>query len=248
MIRVTMLLVICTSRNSASMPWAMVTSRSPAAHTWARTARPTPARVANMARTDATDLITRRMEASLRVRGLRVSPGSALSRNSAPMVCPPREGVKDARARVYTWIAFRGVVTPQTRGCPSRRRRQATFIDVDAETGPRSAIPDFEVPGVSSLWCVQVDRLELRSELRRHVGPQGDGQPVVTRSGGGLLLQRDAHVIGLQRPHGAGRRVDDEIAHAADEQVAAEIPAPRRALERDRFRLVAGLLECHLVL
>src|SRR5215470_5961225 len=48
----------------------MVTSLSPAAHTWARAARPTPARAMKMARTDATDLITRRMEASL---GSRVS-------------------------------------------------------------------------------------------------------------------------------------------------------------------------------
>src|SRR5437867_10062652 len=83
-----------------------------------------------MARTDATDLITRRMEASLGVKGLRVSPGSASSRNSGVMVCLAREGVKE------TWITFRDVVTPQARGCPSRRRCHATFIDVDAERRP----------------------------------------------------------------------------------------------------------------
>src|SRR5437899_8754777 len=65
-----------------------------------------------MARTDATDLISRRMEASLGVKGLRVSPGSASSRNSGVMVCLAREGVKE------TWITFRDVVTPQARGVP----------------------------------------------------------------------------------------------------------------------------------
>src|SRR5262249_29245091 len=39
MISVAMLLVICPSRNSASMPWAIVTSRSPAAHAVAVTRR-----------------------------------------------------------------------------------------------------------------------------------------------------------------------------------------------------------------
>src|SRR5229473_8627035 len=129
---------------------------------------------------------------------------------SRAMVCPTRESVKDEKAHLGVGV-------------------RAIFAD--AATGLRSASPDFGGPRVSSLQCVQVDRLELRSELRREVSPKRDGQPVVASSGGGLLLQRDAHVIGLERPHGARRRVDDEIAHAADEKIAAEIPAPGGSLE-----------------
>src|SRR5216683_3656683 len=64
MMSVTMLLVICTSRNSASMPWAIVTSRSPAAHTSAGAASPPPASAATMAMIAATNRKVLSMESS----------------------------------------------------------------------------------------------------------------------------------------------------------------------------------------
>src|SRR6266581_8746749 len=93
MMRVTMLLVICTSRNSASMPWATVTSRSPAAH--ARAASSGPATTPSMASSIAMDRRVFRIESSLPwvdcvVRGGFDRTGSGV------MVCPWKKGVKDA--------------------------------------------------------------------------------------------------------------------------------------------------------
>src|SRR6266478_7000488 len=93
MMRVTMLLVICTSRNSASMPWATVTSRSPDAHTGA--ANPGPVTAPRMASSIAMDRRVFRIEPSLPwvdcvVRGDFDRTGSGV------MVCPWKKGVKDA--------------------------------------------------------------------------------------------------------------------------------------------------------
>src|SRR6266508_777324 len=93
MMRVTILLVICTSRNSASMPWATVTSRSPAARAGA--ANSGPATAPTMATSIAMDRRVFRIEPSLPRGGLRVRGGVDRT-GSAVMVCPWKKGVKDA--------------------------------------------------------------------------------------------------------------------------------------------------------
>src|SRR5437867_6421695 len=92
MMRVTMLLVICTSRNSASIPWATVTSRSPAPQAVAEN-------TGNVAPSTASSIAMERM--ALRIEpslpGWIASSAAALTgQGSAVMVCPWKKGVKDA--------------------------------------------------------------------------------------------------------------------------------------------------------
>src|SRR5438445_5863045 len=146
MMSVTMLLVICTSRNSASMPWAIVTSRSPAAHTSAGAASPPPASAATMAMIDAKNRNVLSMESSL-------TGWSALS------------------ARITARLKTQADSMSAAKGCqgwPSAVESCAhSHATVEHVEGPRLAAQPVVVPALP----VVVPALVVGLQALQHLGP-----------------------------------------------------------------------------
>src|SRR6266511_2445171 len=104
MMSVTMLLVICTSRNSASMPWATVMSRSPAARTGPGAA---PAIVARTARMVARDWKVLRIQSSFTEWSalpakVRIEPEERADGMSREQRCQGHAGGGGARSEEHT--------------------------------------------------------------------------------------------------------------------------------------------------
>src|SRR5262249_50714747 len=143
MISVTMLLVIWTSRNSASMPWATVISRSPAAHAGAVTSR-AKSTASGRSMADMTASFSRGLRGSALMRCARArrsvareraDPKSAAKELSTLLSCAAMTGAR----RLTIYEPFRSIFYAPQFVALHGRHFAAEGLDVDVVTAGRGA-------------------------------------------------------------------------------------------------------------